>query len=104
MKNRNGNGNATGASFSTAVIDENPYVQRTNDEPQMRADIDNEVFDRAELDEEGLAIERADEAKKVRQRRHRLALAAVAVLLLVSVVGVLILYSRGSTRVEYGQR
>ena len=28
MKNRNGNGNATGVSFSTAVIDENPYIQR----------------------------------------------------------------------------
>jgi hypothetical protein len=104
MKNRNGNGNATGVSFSTAVIDENPYVQRTPDEPQMRADIQNETFDSAEQDEEGLAIDRADEAKKVRQRRHRLALAAVAVLLLASVVGVLILYSRGSTRVEYGQR
>jgi len=104
MKNRNGNGNTTGVSFSTAVIDENPYIQRTPDEPQMRPDVENEIFDRAELDEEGLAIERADEAKKVRQRRHRLALAAVAVLLLMSVVGVLILYSRGSTRVEYGQR
>ncbi len=104
MKNRNGNGNATGASFSTAVIDENPYIQRTPDEPQMRPDVQNEIFDRTELDEEGLAIERADEAKKVRQRRHRRALAAVAVLLLVSVVGVLILYSRGSTRVDYGQR
>lgn len=104
MKNRNGNGNATGVSFSTAVIDENPYIQRTPDEPQMRADVQNEIFDRAEQDEEGLAIDRADEAKKVRQRRHRLALAAVAVLLLVSVVGVLILYYRGSTRVEYGQR
>lgn len=104
MKNRNGNGNTTGASFSTAVIDENPYMQRTSDEPQVRADVENEIFDRAEQDEEGLAIDRADEAKKVRQRRHRLALAAVAVLLLVSVVGGLILYSRGSTRVEYGQR
>lgn len=104
MKNRNGNGNATGVSFSTAVIDENPYIQRTPDEPQMRADVQSETFDSAEHDEEGLAIDRADEAKKVRQRRHRLALAAVAVLLLVSVVGVLILYFRGSTRVEYGQR
>jgi hypothetical protein len=104
MKNRNGNGNATGVSFSTAVIDENPYIQRTPDEPQMRADVQKEVFDRAEQDEEGLAIDHADEAKKVRQRRHRLALAAIAVLLLGSVVGVLILYSRGSTRVEYGQR
>jgi hypothetical protein len=104
MKNRNGNGNATVASFSTAGIDENPYMQHTSDEPQVRGDVENGIFDRAEQDEEGLAIDRADEVKKVRQRRHRLALAAVAVLLLVSVVGVLILYSRGSTRVEYGQR
>lgn len=103
MKNRNGNGNATGVSFSTAVIDENPYIQRTPDEPQMRAEVQNEIFDRAEQDEEGLAKEIADESKKVSQRRRRLALATVAMLLLLSVIGALI-YSRRSTRVEYGQR
>lgn len=104
MKNRNGNGNATEVAFSTAVIDENPYIQRTTAEPQLRADVEDEIFDRAEQDEEGLALDRADEPKKVRQRRRRLFLAAVAVLLLVSVVGALTFYSRGSTRVEYGQK
>lgn len=104
MKNRNGNGNAAGVSFSTAVIDENPYIQRTPDEPQMRADVQNEIFDRAEQDEEGLAIDHADEAKKVRQRRRRFALATVAMLLLLSAIGALTLYSRRSTKVEYGQR
>ena len=102
MKNRNGNG--TGVSFSTTEINENPYIQRTPDEPQGRADDEKEIFARAEPDEEDLAIEIADESKKVRQRRRRLALASVAVLLLLSVIGALTLYSRRSTRVEYGQR
>jgi cytoskeletal protein RodZ len=104
MKTSNGNGQANVATFSTAVIDENPYIQRTTDEQQLRTDVEDEIFDRAEQDEEGLGIDPADEPKKVRQRRRRLALAVVAVLVLVSVVGVLTLYSRGSTRVEYGQR
>lgn len=104
MKNRNGNGNRTGVSFSTAVIDENPYIQRATDEPQVRADVENEIFARAEQDEEDLAIEIADESKKVRQRRRRLVLATVAMLLLLSVIGALTLYFRRSTRVEYGQK
>jgi hypothetical protein len=103
MKNRSGNGNTTGLSFTTAVIEENPYLQRTTDEQQAPANAENEVFDPAEEDEEGSAIELADERKKVRQRRRRLTWAAVAVLLLVSVVVVLMLYYRSSTRVEYGQ-
>jgi hypothetical protein len=104
MKNRNGNGNASGVAFSTAVIDENPYIQRTADEQLLRADVEDEIFDHAEQDEEGLTIDLADESKKVRQRRRRLALVTVAALLIVSVVVAIALYSRGSTRVEYGQR
>lgn len=103
MKSRSGNGNATGVSFTTAVIEENPYLQGATDEQQARANAENEVLDPAEGDEEGSAIELADERKKVRKRRRRLAMAAVAVLLLVSVVGLLTLYYRSSTRVEYGQ-
>ena len=103
MKTSNGNGQANGASFSTAVIEENPYLQRTTDEQQVRGDVEEEIFDRAQQDEEGSAIDFADEHKKVRQRRRRLALAAVAVLLLVSLVGGLALYYRSSTRVEYGR-
>lgn len=102
MKNRSSNGNATGVSFTTAVIEENPYLQRTTDEQQELANAENEVFDSADEHDEG-AVELADERKKVRQRRRRLALAAVAALLLVSVIGVLTLYYRSSTRVEYGQ-
>jgi hypothetical protein len=103
MKNRSGNGNTSGMSFTTAVIEENPYLQRTTEEQQERANAENEVFDSADENDEGSAIELADERKNVRQRRRRLALAAVAALLLVSVVGVLTLYYRSSTRVEYGQ-
>jgi hypothetical protein len=103
MKNRDGNGNTKGASFTTAVIDENPYLQRTTDGQQARANAENEVFDPATEDAEGSAIELADERKKVKQRRRRFVLAGVAVLLLVSVIAVLALYYRSSTRVEYGQ-
>jgi hypothetical protein len=103
MKNRSGNGNTKGASFTTAVIDENPYLQRTTDEQQARANAENEVFDPVTEDAEGSAIELADERKKAKQRRRRFVLAGVAVLLLVSVIGVLALYYRSSTRVEYGQ-
>jgi hypothetical protein len=103
MKNRSGNGNTKGASFTTAVIDENPYLQRTTDEQQARVNAENEVFDPAAEDAEGSTIELADERKKAKQRRRRFVLAGVAVLLLVSVIGVLALYYRSSTRVEYGQ-
>jgi hypothetical protein len=102
MKSRSGNGNA-GESFTTAVIEENPYLQRATD-GQRQADEDayNELFEPAEEDEEGSAIELADERKKARQRRRRVALAAVAVLLLASVVCAFAFYRRSSTRVEYG--
>lgn len=105
MKNRTGNGNTTGVSFTTAVIDENPYLQRMTDEQgQARTNAEDEVFDPAAEDEEASALDERDhERKKKRQRRRRLILAGVAVLLLVSVIGVLTLYYRGSTRVEYGQ-
>jgi hypothetical protein len=103
MKTSNGNGQANGTSFSTAVIEENPYLQRTPNEQQVRADVEDGIFDRAQQDEEGSAIDLADERKKVRQRRRRLALIAIAVLLLVSLVGVLALYYRSNTKVEYGR-
>ncbi|HEV7680524.1 MAG TPA: hypothetical protein VGO68_00260 [Pyrinomonadaceae bacterium] len=103
MKTSNGNGQANGPTFSTAVIEENPYLQRTTDEQQVRPDVEGEIFDRTQQDEEGSAIDLANEYKKVRQRRRRLALIAVAGLLLVSLVGVLALYYRSSTKVEYGR-
>jgi hypothetical protein len=105
MKNRTGNGNTTGVSFTTAVIDESPYLQHMTDEQgQGRTNAEDEVFDPAAEDEEASALDERDhERKKKTQRRRRLILAGVAVLLLVSVIGVLTLYYRGSTRVEYGQ-
>jgi hypothetical protein len=104
MKNGNGNGNATGVSFTTAVIEENPYLQRFEDEHQQtRANAENEVFDLADDDEQATALDHTTERRKKTQRRRRLVLAGVALLLLVSAVCVFALQYRSSTRVEYGQ-
>ena len=104
MKNGNGNGNATGVSFTTAVIEENPYLQRFEDEHQQtRASAENEVFDLADDDEQASALDHTTERRKKTQRRRRLVLAGVALLLLVSAVCVFALQYRSSTRVEYGQ-
>src|SRR6267143_1144355 len=104
MKNGNGNGNATGVSFTTAVIEENPYLQRFEDEHQQtRASAENEVFDLADDDEQASALDHTTERRKKTQRRRRLVLAGVALLLLVSAVCVFALHYRSSTRVEYGQ-
>ena len=104
MKNGNGNGNATGVSFTTAVIEENPYLQRFEDEHQQtRASAENEVFDLADENEQASALDHTTERRKKTQRRRRLVLAGVALLLLVSAVCVFALQYRSSTRVEYGQ-
>lgn len=104
MKNGNGNGNATGVSFTTAVIEENPYLQRFEDEHQQtRASAENEVFDLADDDEQASALDHTTERRKKTRRRRRLVLAGVALLLLVSAVCVFALQYRSSTRVEYGQ-
>lgn len=104
MKNGNGNGSATGVSFTTAVIEENPYLQRFEDEHQQtRASAENEVFDLADDDEQASALDHTTERRKKTQRRRRLVLAGVALLLLVSAVCVFALQYRSSTRVEYGQ-
>ncbi len=104
MKNGNGNGKATGVSFTTAVIEENPYLQRFEDEHQQtRASAENEVFDLADEEEQASALDRTTERRKKTQRRRRLVLVGVALLLLVSAVCVFAIQYRSSTRVEYGQ-
>lgn len=104
MKNGNGNGNATGVSFTTAVIEDNPYLQRFEDEHQQtRASAENEVFDLADEDEQSSALDHTTERRKKTQRRRKLVLAGVALLLLVSAVCVFALQYRSTTRVEYGQ-
>jgi cytoskeletal protein RodZ len=104
MKNGNGNGNATGVSFTTAVIEDNPYLQRFEDEHQQtRASAENEVFDLADEDEQSSALDHTTVRRKKTQRRRKLVLAGVALLLLVSAVCVFALQYRSSTRVEYGQ-
>jgi hypothetical protein len=104
MKNGNGNGNASGVSFTTAVIEDNPYLQRFEDEHQQtRASAENGVFDLADDDEQATALDHTTERRKKTQRRRRLVLAGVALLLLVSAVCVFAIQYRSSTRVEYGQ-
>ena len=104
MKNGNGNGNGTGVSFTTAVIEENPYLQRVEDEHQQtRASAENDVFDLIDEDEQASALDHTTERRKKTQRRRRLVLAGVALLLLVSAVCAFALQYRSSTRVEYGQ-
>ena len=104
MKNGNGNGSASGVSFTTAVIEENPYLQRLEDEQQQtRASAENDVFDLIDEDEQASALDHTTERREKTQRRRRLVLAGVALLLLVSAVCVFALQYRSSTRVDYGQ-
>jgi hypothetical protein len=105
MKNGNGNGNLAGVSFTTAVIEENPYLQKLEEEQQQtRASAENEVLDLVDEDESASALDHTTERRKKTQRRRRLVLAGVALLLLVSAVCVFAFQYRSSTRVEYGQR
>src|ERR1044072_4662854 len=81
MKNGNGNGNGTGVSFTTAVIEENPYLQRFEDEHQQpRASAESEVFDLADDDEQASALDHTTERRKKTRRRRRLVQAGVALL------------------------
>jgi hypothetical protein len=104
MNNGNGNGNTAGVSFTTAVIEENPYLQRLEDEHQHTGEsAENDAFDLADEDEQASVLDHTTERRKRTQRRRRLVLAGVALLLLVSAVCVFALQYRSSTRVEYGQ-
>ena len=108
MKRTDGHGNGssetTAIRFTTQAIEENPYLQPRPDERQKEpSGAENDVLDAARDDEEGSPVELEDERRKVKQRRRRLALTAVATLLLVTLIGALVLYYRGATRVEYGR-
>ncbi|CAN5883769.1 hypothetical protein BH18ACI4_BH18ACI4_00920 [soil metagenome] len=108
MKRTEGHGNGssetTGIRFTTEVIEENPYLQPRPDEQQKeRSGAENDVCERSIEDEEGSPVELEDERRKVKQRRRRLAMTAVATLLLISLIGAVALYYRSVTRVEYGR-
>jgi hypothetical protein len=63
MKNRSNNGDAAGVAFATGVIEQNPYLQRTTNDDQASAHGESDVIDTMAEDEEGAAIELADESK-----------------------------------------
>ena len=102
MKTTNGNGKA--GSFTTEVIDANPYLQRPGaDKTRMPAPGEEDPFDPAiDNDDETAAVETEDHQSKV-TRRRRFALAGVAALFLIVIISALALYFGSSTRVEYGK-
>ena len=101
MKPREEHGNGTSTrrseSFTTQVIDENPYLQSNNE--NGAPDEDHEA---ATEDEFGAPSEKEDRLNKVKQRRRRLALIFIAACLFGAIGVALLLYRRMPTRVEYG--
>ena len=101
--NGNGKGKVPGGSFTTETIDENPYLQGLPDERQQTVGSNgSEALDDA-IDDEDSTAEVDDQSKKSRRLVRKLVLAGAAVLLLAVLVCALVLYSRSSTRVDYGQ-
>src|SRR5687768_3729857 len=100
----NGKDEASRSAFTTQVIDENPYLQSRPDEhggDQPRQQ--NQIFDEIIEDEDGAPVELEDELRRVQRRRRRLALTAIATLLLLALVFAIALYRRTPTRVDYGR-
>lgn len=100
----NGKDESSRSAFITQVIDENPYLQSRPDEhegDQPRQE--NQIFDEIIEDEDGAPVEPEDELRRVQRRRRRLALTAIATLLLLALVFAIALYRRTPTRVDYGR-
>ncbi len=104
MKTTNGNGNGKTGSFTTEVIDANPYLQRpAADKTCVPSPGKEDPFDPAiDNDDETAAVETEDRQSKV-TRRRRFALAGVAALFLIVIISALALYFASGTRVEYGK-
>jgi hypothetical protein len=100
-----GNGQSAGTAvrFTTEVIEENPYLQSPHYREHQERHVDSDNLHMSIEDEDGSAIELDEEVRKTKQRRRRLAIGAVAAMILVGLIGALALYSRRATRVEYGQ-
>jgi hypothetical protein len=103
---RHGNGSkdTIGTPFTTEVIEENPYFKRPTDEPVSdKRNADDEPLQLFLEDEDGPPTEEANQVNRVSQRRRRLALIGMALLLLLALVFAIALYRRSPTRVDYGR-
>src|ERR1051325_3244098 len=103
---RHGNGSkdTIGTPFTTEVIEENPYLKRpSNESVSDKSNAVNEPLQLFIEDEDGPPIADANQVNKVSQRRRRLALIGMALLLLLALVFAIALYRRSPTRVDYGR-
>jgi len=103
---RHGNGSkdTIGTPFTTEVIEENPYLKRPVDEATSdERNADAEPLQLFLEDEDGPPTEDANQVNRVSQRRRRLALIGMALLLLLALVFAIALYRRSPTRVDYGR-
>src|SRR5262245_41529391 len=100
----NGSKDTIGTPFTTEVIEENPYLKRPADESiSDKPNSDDEPLQLFIEEDDGPATEDANPVNRVKQRRRRLALIGIAVLLLLSLVFAIALYRRSPTRVDYGR-
>ena len=103
-KHGNGNNETIGTPFTTEVIEENPYLKRpADDSPSDKLNADDEPLQLFIEEDEGPPTEDDSQVNRVKQRRRRLALIGMAVLLLLSFVFAIALYRRSATRVDYGR-
>ena len=86
-------------SFTTQVLDENPYLQRPAVDGKEPSE---ESFDTLVEDEFGPPTE-AHEGSNSRQRLRRFVLVGMAIVLLLAIAIALALYRRSPTRVDYGK-
>lgn len=103
---RHGNGSkdTIGTPFTTEVIEENPYLKRPVDESASdKPNADDEPLQLFIEEDVGPPTEDENQVSRVKQRRRRLALVGMAVLLLLSLVFAIALYRRSPTRVDYGR-
>jgi transcriptional regulator of acetoin/glycerol metabolism len=100
----NGNNETIRSSFTTQVIEENPYLQRPPDEQEgEQSRPESQIFDSIIEDEDGPPVETEDALIKVHRRRRRSVLVAMATLLVMALVLALAVYRRVPTRIDYGR-
>ena len=100
----NGNNETIRSSFTTQVIEENPYLQRPPDEQEgEQPRPESQIFDSIIEDEDGPPVETEDALIKVHRRRRMSVLVAMATLLVMALVLALAVYRRVPTRVDYGR-
>ncbi len=96
----NGNNEIRQGAFSTQVIEENPYLQRSVD-AQDFSDAINETGVSDYEDDEVAPTELDEGRRRAVRRRRRLAIAGLFLSLLLAIAGAFVLYSQTSIRVDY---